>query len=339
MVIWIDFINTPQVNFFEPFIKDLEKRGHHFVLTCRDSSNTVPLLKTKGWPFTIIGEKVHKSFFTKVFGFPTRIINLRKFLKDKNVDVAIGQSSFYLPITARSLGIKSIYTNDNEHAMGNIPSFLFANKILLPENFSLKTAYAQGASKKKISQYPGVKEGIYLWEKGLKIQELRINSIQDHIYLRPEPNTAQYYSGEKNFLDEVINSLKKDYKVFVLVRDADQRKHYQSEKFQGVTVPEKALNFEKIAQNCLLFIGAGGSMTREMAIMGVPTISVYQGELLNVDKTLIQNGLMRHQEKISFEEVKDLINNIENSQKNPSIYLEKGRAAFNLIKNTIFNIN
>jgi hypothetical protein len=39
---------------------------------------------------------------------------------------------------AKLLGIPSIYTNDNEHAMGNKPAFIFASSILIPENLAIE---------------------------------------------------------------------------------------------------------------------------------------------------------------------------------------------------------
>nr|MBI1231309.1 DUF354 domain-containing protein [Cytophagales bacterium] len=50
MRIWIDFINSPQVSFFEPLVDELTKEGHEFILTCRDSANTVQLIKQRNWP-------------------------------------------------------------------------------------------------------------------------------------------------------------------------------------------------------------------------------------------------------------------------------------------------
>jgi predicted glycosyltransferase len=52
--------------------------------------------------------------------------------------------------------------------------------------------------------------------------------------------------------------------------------HYQDPKFAGVRVVTTALDIADIAPDCDLFIGAGGTMTREMAVLGIPTISVYQ---------------------------------------------------------------
>lgn len=338
MKIWIDFINTPQVSFFDPLIMELQEAGHEFVLTCRDSSNTVQLLKQKNLKFQIIGNSVKKSFGLKLLAFPIRVRSLIQFLKSQKIDVAIGQSSFYLPIAAKFLGIPSIYTNDNEHALGNIPSFFFANKIFLPENIAISKAIKQGAKIKKIIQYPGIKEGIYLWQKGIEIQKSRNGGKPSKIYIRPEPQTAQYYSGKINFLDNLILELKNQYDFTILVRDKNQYNHYTQAQFFNINVPSNTLDFNSVASDCLLFIGAGGSMTREMAIMGIPTISVYQGDLLDVDNFLIDQNLMLHDPNLTSEKLKLFLLEAKSMTYNDSL-IKKGNKAYNLIKETLFEIN
>lgn len=338
MKIWIDFINTPQVSFFEPLILELKEAGHKFILTCRDSSNTVQLLKQKNLEFQIIGNSVKKSSASKLIAFPLRVRNLIQFLKSEKLDIAIGQSSFYLPITAKFLGIPSIYTNDNEHALGNIPSFFFANKIFLPENISINKALKQGARRGKIIQYPGIKEGIYLWPKGFEIQKIRQDKKPSKIYIRPEPQTAQYYKGKINFLDSLLLELKNKYDFTILVRDKNQFDHYTQDKFSNINVPSNTIDFNSVASDCLLFIGAGGSMTREMAIMGIPTISVYQGDLLDVDNFLIEQKLMVHEPNLTSEKLKDFLLTTDSKTFNDKL-IQKGKMAYILIKETLIEIN
>ena len=333
MRIWVDFINSPQVSFFDPLIPELEKEGHEFIITCRDSANTVDLVKQRNWKHHVIGTKSEKKFFNKLLSFPKRVFTLYRYLKDKKIDVAICQSSFYLPMTAKMLGVPSIYTNDNEHAMGNIPSFIFATKIFVPENLTLSKIHKQGAAKKKVTQYPGVKEGVYLWTKGMQIQERRKSNSDgiQRIFIRPEPLTAQYYTGSLNFLDELLIEIKGEYPVTVLARDKTQIEHYAKPKFEGVDVPELPLSFEDVATNCRLFIGAGGSMTREMAIMNIPVISVYQGELLDVDRFLLSTGLLVHHPHITGEIVDDLIRS-NSSMPVDADLIDKGKKAYELFK-------
>ena len=336
MKIWFDISNSPHVNMFYQLIKELESDGHEVIITSRPLANTIALLDQKGLKHTTIGEHYGKNFLKKVFGYPIRVNQLRKFLKKKKVDLAISQSSFHSPVVAKLLGIPSIYTNDNEHAMGNKPAFICASKILIPENLAVEKIAKTGVSAGKVIQYPGVKEGIYLWSKGEEIQEKRKQNTSGDIkiYIRPEPQTAQYYKGKENFLDDTILALQDKYKIIVLPRDANQSAHYKQEKFSKTDVPDKPLGFDAIAADCTIFVGAGGSMTREMAILGIPTISVYQDDLLDVDSFLLSKGLMLHEPNITPEKVVSYIESLKNAP--PALELmNKGKEAYNLFKTEI----
>ncbi len=340
MTIWIDFINSPQVSFFEPLIDELTLDGHEIILTCRDSSNTVDLIKQRNWKHTVVGPDAKRALTGKALSYVHRIYSLLLFLKGKKIDLAICQSSFYLPFTATILRIPSIYTNDNEHALGNIPSFLFATKIFIPEKFAISRAVKMGARRRKVSNYPGVKEGIYLWKKGLEIQNKRALKMPGRIkiYVRPEPLTAQYYSGRLYFLDDLLLELKEHYLVTVLPREKSQLEYYKQKKFEGIEVPQYPLPFEEVAINCSLFIGAGGSMTREMALIGVPTISVYQDELLEVDKFLIAEKLMVHLVELKYQDVEEMIASKALQSVNMKL-ISKGKEAYQFFKQEILKYN
>lgn len=336
MRIWFDISNSPHVNMFYKLIRELESEGHTVVITSRPLANTIALLEQKGLKHTVIGDHYGKDLVKKVFGYPIRVMQLRNFLKDKDIDLAISQSSFHSPLVARLLGIPSIYTNDNEHAMGNQPSFFFATKILIPENLPIKRVLKNGISPKKVIQYPGVKEGIYLWSKGEEIHEKRKHIVSDKIkiYIRPEPQTAQYYKGKKDFLDETILALQEKYSITILPRDTNQYNHYMQPRFASSHVPPKPISFDAIAADCTIFIGAGGSMTRELAILGIPTISVYQDTLLEVDQFLLSKNLMQHEPNLTAEKMIAYIENLKNTS--PALELmNKGKEAYNLLKSEI----
>lgn len=340
MNIWFDISNSPHINMFYDLILELEKEGHTVTITSRPLANTVALLNQKGLTHEIVGKHYGKNIYKKFFGYPIRVMQLVKFLKKNKPDLAVSQSSFHSPIVARILGIPSIYTNDNEHALGNLPSFFFASRILIPENIAISNVAKNGISKRKVRQYPGLKEGIYLWRKGEEINARKKAFDQENIeiYIRPEPLTAQYYNARHNFLDEMICSLQNKYHITILARDATQLEYYKQDKFSNVNVPEKPLDFETIAINCSLFIGAGGSMTRELAILGIPTISVYQEDLLEVDKYLIEKKLMRHETDITSEKVDDYINICSNKIPESEI-MTKGKIAYDMLKTEILKYN
>ena len=336
MRIWFDLSNSPHINMFHDLIRDMEADGHTIIITSRPLANTVELLDQRGLKHTVVGDHYGKSLLRKIFGYPIRVWQLRNFLRTQKPDLAISQSSFHSPVVARLLGIPSIYTNDNEHAMGNKPAFFCATRILIPENLPVERVARAGISASKVKQYPGVKEGIYLWSKGEAIQQKRKANPSEpiNIYIRPEPQTAQYYKGKENFLDETILALQNKYKITVLPRDANQASHYKQPQFSGTQVPDKPMSFDFIAATCTIFIGAGGSMTRELAILGVPTISVYQDDLLEVDQFLLKKGLMLHEPSLTADKVEAYVNSLKNAP--PSLELmKKGKEAYNLFKTEI----
>ena len=219
--------------------------------------------------------------------------------------------------------------------MGNKISFICAHTIFIPEFIPVKSVTNMLVSSKKVRQYPGVKEGIYLWKKysGFVPKE----HAKKKIYYRPEPYFAQYYKGKTNVLDDALIELKNDYEIIILPRDDNQRHHFGGEKFEGIKVCQKPMSFDEIAADCSLFIGAGGTMTREMAVVGVPTVSIYQDKLLDVDRYLISEGLMSHNPNLDAAQIREIIEKAQAKASDVSL-LNKGKDAYQQIKTCLLNL-
>jgi predicted glycosyltransferase len=342
MKIWFDLSNSPHINLFAELIRDLE-RSHEVIITCRPLANTIDLLELQGFRFHVIGKHYGKKFLSKLTGYPVRVAQLYSFLRDKGVDVAVSQSSFHSPITARLLNIPSLYMNDNEHAMGNIPSFICANIIMVPEFLDRKTVHRQLGRDRKIIQYPGVKEGIYLWNlqnlgRGEQNGDTTGKPQRETIYVRPEPWAAQYYKGDLNFMDTLLRGLAPHARVVLLPRGEVQAKHYQQTEFSDIEVLEKPASLPDIAASCSLFIGAGGTMTRELAVLGVPTISVYRSDVLQVDSYLVGLGQMVHKPDLTPEFALEYMRSEGGRGEPRQELLDKGKQAYELIKETILSM-
>lgn len=336
MKIWIDFINTPQVSFWVPFIKEFKNENHEFILTCRDSGNTIVLLKQQGLDYQVIGERVGKGIIQKLLFFSKRLFKLYSFIRKNKPDIAASQSSFYQPIVSRMLGIPCLYTNDNEHAKGNLFGFHCATKVILPIALSNEGFTIRWPLRSKISFYPSVKEAIYLSQQPELLPLISRN--KSVIYFRPEPWSAQYYDGPLNFFDEKLLLLASEYKIIILPRDKNQTDHYRQAKFTNIAVTDKPLNLLDIVSDCLLFIGAGGSMTREFAVLGIPVVSIYQAKMLCVDKYLVDKGQLKIKPDITYEEIKIILEAGSVIKKDLSV-LDEGKESYLIIKNLIFNLH
>lgn len=336
MKIWIDLTNSPHVNFFKSLIDDWKADGHEIIITCRDLSNTIDLINQNGWEFLEVGGHAGANLTSKLLYFPKRVRLLSKRLRGLKPDVAISHSSFYSPVAASLLGIPSVYINDNEHAKGNYIAFLFANAVYMPEALEELSKKKKWRWRAKHYFYPGIKEGIYLSRSGLTRDKLTKNSgSRLKMFVRPEPWTAQYYKGKKFFFDQFLKDVSVKYDIYILPRSKEQEKHFKHNLKHSVKVQKKPLSLSTIVRDCDVFIGAGGSMTREMALMNIPTISIYQDELLEVDKFLIRQNNMLHEPDVSAE----ILDKLADKKNAPSTELmEKGVQAYQMIKESIFKL-
>lgn len=335
MNIWIDISNAPHVNFFKDFIKEWQI-NHNIIVTTRPLSNTIDLLETHNIKYIVIGSHYGKNKITKIIGFFKRCGKLYKFLKSRKINIAISQSSFYSPYVAYRLKIPCIYTNDNEHAKGNYFGFFLAKYILLPEALSNWVKYR--FFKSKVTFYPGVKEGIYIQN----IQKIVLPKKPYTIYFRTEPWHSQYHKYKSNTFNKMLTKLAMDNNIVILPRDKNQSQYFDIlSNIDNILIATSVNKVETCINNCDIFIGAGGSMTREFALAGIPTISIYRGTQLKVDKYLIDNGILIHESNLNLIDnnyIKSVFNSHSTRIKSVEKMQKKGRLARNIFSNLILNL-
>jgi predicted glycosyltransferase len=78
-------------------------------------------------------------------------------------------------------------------------------------------------------------------------------------------------------------------------------------------------------------------MTREMAVLGIPTISVYQNELLDVDKFLVSADKMLYLPDLKITKVKEFMQS-KNAGKLDVELANKGKGTYKLIKKMILEL-
>jgi hypothetical protein len=97
-------------------------------------------------------------------------------------------------------------------------------------------------------------------------------------------------SAIKSLIQGLVE-LDQEVQIVVIPRYLEQASALRG-SFEGdVIVPEKAVDGPSLLHFSDLFIGAGGTMSAEAAILGVPTISCYPGNPTLVELFLIEQGL------------------------------------------------
>jgi len=93
-------------------------------------------------------------------------------------------------------------------------------------------------------------------------------------------------------------------RAVVLARHPEQRDALAALRLPNLVVPEGAVDSRSLMYAADLVVGAGGTMTRESALLGVPTVSIFAGRPAAVDAWLEARGLLtiaRPGDELAFE--------------------------------------
>src|SRR5260370_35731415 len=91
--IWIDLANSPHVPFFRALIPEFVARGHQVEITARDFAQTVELATKAGMTPHVIGGHGGGSITGKAGNLVGRAAALRKWARDRGVDLAVSHNS------------------------------------------------------------------------------------------------------------------------------------------------------------------------------------------------------------------------------------------------------
>ena len=298
MRVWIDLSNSPHPLLFGPVARRLEQLGHDVAVTARDNAQTLQLARER-WPeVTAIGGPSPPGRRAKLTAMGRRIAKLRRFARERRPHVALSHNSYGQLVAARLAGVPSVTAMDFEHQPANHLAFRLATTILLPAALRDEGMSRQGAVARKTRFYPGLKEEVYLSDfepdPGV-LRRLRIDPGTFVVVARPAPDRALYHQfGNPLFLEAVRALASRPHvRCVVLPRHPEQRCALVDLGLPGCIVPEAAVDSRSLMQAADLMIGAGGTMTREAALLGVPTFTLFAGPQPAVDRWLEQRGLLR----------------------------------------------
>jgi predicted glycosyltransferase len=293
--IWIDVDHLPHVQIYHHIIEELSKE-YSVLVTTKEYGQTVELLKMKGIDFTVIGTHPGKGLVHKVWGNISRALNLWRWTQGKNISLAACNGSRAL-ILASWLGrIDSIVAFDYEHAEKFLKKRL-STYLLVPSKLGKDYLVSIGFPARKIHEYPGLKENIYLpffKPDPTLVKRLFLSPDRVNILLRPPSDVSHYNS---NVVYEIFGKLAAylaafpEAKVYFLPRYKSQLEKYANIiAHESVQVIEKLEDGLNLIYHMDMVVGGGGTMNREAAAMGVPVYSFFLGNKPGVDINLEKEG-------------------------------------------------
>jgi hypothetical protein len=194
------------------------------------------------------------------------------------------------------LQIPVVTAMDFEMQPANHIAFRLASTIVLPEAFPARACVRQGASPQKIRRYPGLKEEVYIgnFDPDQAILEKLGLSPRPGVVVvaRTPPSRAVYHQFANPLFEGAVRSVcaRPNTVCVVLPRHSEQRSALEAMGFANCVVPHAAVDSRSLLYAADAMIGAGGTMTREAALMGVPTWTVFAGSPPAVDQWLERHG-------------------------------------------------
>jgi len=277
MKIWYDACTGKHIRYGTAIARRLRLRGHEVLLTTRDHPDTLPLARILGEQPVVVGKYSPDSLFSRLEESASRVIKFSKMFEDNKPDLAISHQSVELCRTAFGLEIPVILTADTPHAIAvNRLTIPFATSVVASCSIPKRFLKEQGA--RKIIQFDGVDE--VAWIKGFKPPK-KLASKKPLIVVRQMETKAAYAASKTDFSQKVTEKLNSLGNVVFLGRyNKTGVKTGNSDDF---------VDSASLVANADLVVSAGGTLAREAALQGVPSIVVSE-----IGKTYVNKYLSNH---------------------------------------------
>jgi predicted glycosyltransferase len=295
MRVWADILTPKQILFFKSTVDLLKSAGHEVLATSRNYREVKPLAEMQGFELKFVGERVGEEPATQLAASLKRMSELLPHVYVFAPDVSLSVASSDCARISFGLGIKHIAVNDSPHS-------IVAGKLSLPLSHHLLTpwiipysAWSRfGLKRSQITRYEALDPAAWLkrpWDGKL---DIRLDPNKKTIVVRLESHGTYMKKRNENFADSLLSKIAKQFSgsnLVALCRYENQLQHVKEIFGSSFIVPDGVVDGRSLLSRSDVFIGMGGTMTTEAALMGVPAISAFQGNLYT-EKFLLSKGLL-----------------------------------------------
>ncbi|RLE51379.1 MAG: hypothetical protein DRJ20_02225 [Candidatus Methanomethylicota archaeon] len=296
MFAWLDALTPKQAQLMVSAKVEMERRGWRVVITTRRHDYTLGIFRIKGVEPIVVGGYGGERLESKLEASLKRSLELMKIISGlpEKPKVHVSLSSPEAVRVAFGLKVPSILFNDTPHSVFvNRLTLPLAVKVIVPEAIP-KRVYSYAVPTNRIVHYRGVDE--VAWMRGFKpdpsvLEELELSVDDVIVVVRSEEAKASYYP--KLGFAPTLRLIEKLYqlegvKIVYFGRYSDQ-KRAALKMFPNLIVPEEAVDGPSLIAYSSLVITGGGTMAREGALLGVPSICVFPAKL-HVNEWLEKRG-------------------------------------------------
>lgn len=304
MKIWIDILTPKQLLFSESMVERLRKK-HDVLCTSRSYNEITRLAKIRNFDLVYVGKHGGNEKYDKLKASTDRIKKLTLLIDKFSPELTI---SFCSPEAARvsfGMGIKHIAFCDSPHANAVMKLTLpLIQKLLIPWIIPKKEFSKYGINTKNIILYKAIDAYVTIKREIIQKDYLPFkNNNKKNILIRVEEEQAAYTQKSKIIIPIIKEIIKEfgDENIVILGRYSKQIVNLTKIFGKKARIIKMSFDGKYLLNYTDVFIGSGGTMTAESALLGVPTIS-YNAVPNIVEKYLVKNNLVKREtnpEKIS----------------------------------------
>ena len=275
MNIWIDVLTPKQYHFFEHFFNKL-KHKHRILVTSRRYHQLDNITKFGNMQLKLIGKHGGSKKSDKLRASNNRANLLIKQVQSFSPNLVISFCSPEASRVAFGLGIKHIVFSDSPHANAVMKlSLPLAQKLMIPWIIPKNEFTKFGIDKKNIIHYKAIDASITANRK-ISNNTQTISSSKKIILVRIEETEAAYAPKNKKRFVSILNAIVKkcpEAKILVLARYNWQNDFLKQNFGNKIKIIKNLIDGKSFLLQSDVFVGSGGTMTAESALLGVPTIS------------------------------------------------------------------
>ena len=262
--------------FSEPIIEKLGRKND-LLCTSREYGEVSKLAKIRNFDLILVGKHGGGSRKKKLEVSIDRMKKLSTKIESFSPDITV---SFCSPEAARisfGLGIKHIAFCDSPHADAVMRLTLpLIQKLLIPKIIPKNEFSKYGIDTKNIIPYKAIDAAVTIKRRINEDETLPFeNNKKKNILIRMEEEAAAYVK-KSNKIISIIKQIIKDHgndNIVILGRYEKQIQNIQKIIDKKAKVIKMSFDGKHLLNHTDIFIGSGGTMTAESALLGIPTIS------------------------------------------------------------------
>jgi len=286
--VWVDIVTPKQVLFFTPIVRELTNRGCEVLATSRRYREVEPIAKLCGLRLEYVGERGGGDLASQLIAATERQARIIPIVENFGPSVAVSVASAVCARVAYGLGITHVAVNDSPHSeVAGRLSLPLTHRLLCPWVIPYGAWRKFGISRSQVVHYRALDPAAWLKRPPLNGPIPRLGPGRKTITVRVEESYAPYMAtADRDLAGVTLQKLADAFpeaNLVALCRYGDQLEGVRRRFGGRYIVPAEVIDGRRLLESTDLFIGMGGTMSAESALMGIPTISAFQGVLMTED--------------------------------------------------------